>query len=182
MNDFQHFSAHRIINITSADFNANTKDISIRQAVNTELHVFNDKLIQEAVQFELDRGGQVFFIHNRVNDLKRWAVYDDVINGFKPQGAHYQEFFDYFNNVPQLMADGFNSTDANRCKLTQGTNFDIDAEGYINPFFRVPEFRSSGTGYYIEPGRAYLSPIPRAEIDLYLEKGNVTLTQNPGWF
>ena len=40
-----------------------------RQAVNTELHVFNDKLIQEAVQYELDRGGQVFFIHNRVNDL-----------------------------------------------------------------------------------------------------------------
>jgi len=40
-----------------------------RQAVNTELHVFNDKLIKEAVQFELDRGGQVFFIHNRVNDL-----------------------------------------------------------------------------------------------------------------
>jgi transcription-repair coupling factor (superfamily II helicase) len=40
-----------------------------RQAVTTELHVFNDKLIQEAVQFELDRGGQVFFIHNRVNDL-----------------------------------------------------------------------------------------------------------------
>lgn len=40
-----------------------------RQPVNTELHVFNDKLIQEAVQFELDRGGQVFFIHNRVNDL-----------------------------------------------------------------------------------------------------------------
>eukprot|EP01132_Coremiostelium_polycephalum_P011464 gene11464-14046_t len=40
-----------------------------RQAVNTELHVFNDKLILEAVQFELDRGGQVFFIHNRVKDL-----------------------------------------------------------------------------------------------------------------
>ncbi|WP_129717084.1 transcription-repair coupling factor [Pedobacter sp. SYP-B3415] len=40
-----------------------------RQAVNTELHVFNEKLIQEAVQFELDRDGQVFFIHNRVNDL-----------------------------------------------------------------------------------------------------------------
>jgi len=40
-----------------------------RQGVNTELHVFNDKLIQEAIQFELDRGGQVFFIHNRVNDL-----------------------------------------------------------------------------------------------------------------
>ncbi|PST85298.1 transcription-repair coupling factor [Pedobacter yulinensis] len=40
-----------------------------RQAVSTELHVFNEKLIQEAVQFELDRDGQVFFIHNRVSDL-----------------------------------------------------------------------------------------------------------------
>lgn len=42
-----------------------------RQPVNTELHVFNDKLIQDAVQYELDRGGQVFFIHNRVDDLRQ---------------------------------------------------------------------------------------------------------------
>lgn len=42
-----------------------------RQPVQTELHVFNEKLIQEAVTFELDRGGQVFFIHNRVADLQQ---------------------------------------------------------------------------------------------------------------
>jgi transcription-repair coupling factor (superfamily II helicase) len=40
-----------------------------RQPVTTELHVFNEKLIGEAVAFELERGGQVFFIHNRVQDL-----------------------------------------------------------------------------------------------------------------
>ncbi len=40
-----------------------------RQPVVTELHVFNDKLIKEAVEFEIDRGGQIFFIHNRVSDL-----------------------------------------------------------------------------------------------------------------
>ncbi|MBS7565854.1 transcription-repair coupling factor [Mucilaginibacter sp. Bleaf8] len=40
-----------------------------RQPVVTELHVFNDKLIKESVEYELDRGGQVFFIHNRVADL-----------------------------------------------------------------------------------------------------------------
>lgn len=119
---------------------------------------------------------------HRVNDLKRWAVFDDVINGFKPQGAHYREFFDYFNNVALLTADGFTSGDAARCKLTQGSNFDIDVDGYLNPYFRVPEFRGTGEGYYIEPGRSYLSAVPRAEIDLYLEKGKVTLTQNPGWF
>ncbi|MCU0398928.1 MAG: RagB/SusD family nutrient uptake outer membrane protein [Cyclobacteriaceae bacterium] len=119
---------------------------------------------------------------HRVNDLKRWAVYEDVINGFKPQGAHHKEFVDYFNDVSRLMADGFTSSDAAKCKLTQGVNFDIDAEGYINPFFRVPEFKSGGEGYFIEAGRSYLSAVPRAEIDLYLEKGGVTLTQNPGWF
>ncbi len=40
-----------------------------RQPVSTELHVFNEKLIKEAVEFEINRGGQVFFIHNRVQDL-----------------------------------------------------------------------------------------------------------------
>lgn len=40
-----------------------------RQPVVTELHVFNDTLIKSAVEFELERDGQVFFIHNRVADL-----------------------------------------------------------------------------------------------------------------
>jgi transcription-repair coupling factor (superfamily II helicase) len=40
-----------------------------RQPVVTELHVFNDKLIKESVEYEIGRGGQVFFIHNRVADL-----------------------------------------------------------------------------------------------------------------
>lgn len=40
-----------------------------RQPVLTELHVFNETLIKESVDFELDRQGQVFFVHNRVADL-----------------------------------------------------------------------------------------------------------------
>lgn len=40
-----------------------------RQPVTTELHVFNEKLIHDAIEFEIGRGGQVFFIHNRVQDL-----------------------------------------------------------------------------------------------------------------
>ncbi|HIY76006.1 MAG TPA: DEAD/DEAH box helicase, partial [Candidatus Sphingobacterium stercorigallinarum] len=45
-----------------------------RQPVQTELHVFNESLIEQAVQFELDRGGQVFFIHNRVSDLPQLGM------------------------------------------------------------------------------------------------------------
>lgn len=40
-----------------------------RQPVQTELHVFNETLIGEAIAYEIERNGQVFFIHNRVADL-----------------------------------------------------------------------------------------------------------------
>lgn len=40
-----------------------------RQPIHTELRVFNDELIQEAILYEVHRGGQVFFVHNRVKSL-----------------------------------------------------------------------------------------------------------------
>jgi transcription-repair coupling factor (superfamily II helicase) len=40
-----------------------------RYPVTTEVHTFSEKLIKEAIQFEVARGGQVFFIHNRVQDI-----------------------------------------------------------------------------------------------------------------
>lgn len=44
-----------------------------RQSVHTELHVFNRQLIAEAIANELDRGGQVFFVHSRVKDIHEMA-------------------------------------------------------------------------------------------------------------
>ncbi|MDL2314660.1 transcription-repair coupling factor [Bacteroidales bacterium OttesenSCG-928-C19] len=40
-----------------------------RHPVQTELHVFDDDIIKEAITFELSRGGQVYFVHNRVQSL-----------------------------------------------------------------------------------------------------------------
>ncbi|MFY7890671.1 MAG: transcription-repair coupling factor [Spirosomataceae bacterium] len=40
-----------------------------RQPITTELHVFDEILIRDAVSYELKRGGQVYFVHNRVGDL-----------------------------------------------------------------------------------------------------------------
>jgi transcription-repair coupling factor (superfamily II helicase) len=44
-----------------------------RQPVVTELHVFNEKVIRDAIAFELRRGGQVFFVHNRIKDIDEIA-------------------------------------------------------------------------------------------------------------
>ncbi len=44
-----------------------------RQPVTTELHIFNKELIRDAVSLELKRGGQVFFVHNRISDIEHMA-------------------------------------------------------------------------------------------------------------
>jgi len=45
-----------------------------RQPIQTEVRVFNDDFIRDAIYFEAERGGQVFFIHNRVQGLPEMAA------------------------------------------------------------------------------------------------------------
>ncbi|MEI6696756.1 MAG: transcription-repair coupling factor [Bacteroidota bacterium] len=40
-----------------------------RHPIHTELHSFNEELIRDAVLQEVSRGGQVFFVHNRVQSI-----------------------------------------------------------------------------------------------------------------
>jgi len=44
-----------------------------RQPVTTEIHVFDEAFIRDAISFELKRGGQVFFVYNRVKDIEGMA-------------------------------------------------------------------------------------------------------------
>jgi transcription-repair coupling factor (superfamily II helicase) len=44
-----------------------------RQPVTTELHTFDETIIRDAISYELRRGGQVFFVHNRVSDIEAIA-------------------------------------------------------------------------------------------------------------
>ena len=53
-----------------------SRDLSIistpppnRQPILTESHVFSEEIIRDAIEQELARGGQVYFVHNRVEDL-----------------------------------------------------------------------------------------------------------------
>ncbi len=45
-----------------------------RQPVVTEIHTFNRDLVRDAILFEAGRGGQVFFIHNRVQTIEEVAA------------------------------------------------------------------------------------------------------------
>ena len=52
------------------------RDLSIIQTpppnripVHTELQFFDEEIIKNAINYEMERGGQIFFIHNRVEDI-----------------------------------------------------------------------------------------------------------------
>jgi len=58
----------------------NARDLSImntpppnRQPVHTEVLVFDEYAIRDAIYYETERGGQVYFIHNRVQSLPEMA-------------------------------------------------------------------------------------------------------------
>jgi transcription-repair coupling factor (superfamily II helicase) len=45
-----------------------------RYPIVTELHSFNNDIIKEAIYYEVNRGGQVFFIHNRIQNIAEIEV------------------------------------------------------------------------------------------------------------
>ncbi len=52
-----------------------------RQPIQTEVHVFDQDFIRDAIYYEVERGGQVFFIHNRVQGLQEMKT---LIQGLCP--------------------------------------------------------------------------------------------------
>src|SRR5690242_20456369 len=52
-----------------------------RQPIQTEVHVFDQEFIRDAIYYEVERGGQVFFIHNRVHGLQEMKT---LIQGLCP--------------------------------------------------------------------------------------------------
>lgn len=54
----------------------NARDLSVintpppnRQPILTEVHGFNEEIIRNAISYEISRGGQVFFINNRIQNI-----------------------------------------------------------------------------------------------------------------
>lgn len=45
-----------------------------RQPIVTEIHAYSTDLIRDAIRYELSRGGQVFFIHNRVQTIEEMSA------------------------------------------------------------------------------------------------------------
>ncbi|MES2796622.1 MAG: transcription-repair coupling factor [Bacteroidota bacterium] len=111
-----------------------------RQPVTTEVHVFNDILVRDAIRAEIERGGQVFYVHNRVSDI------DTVANNIlrlvpdaKVCIAHGQMEGDKLENVmmkfiegqydvlisTNIIESGLDITNANTMIISNAQNFGL---------------------------------------------------------
>lgn len=62
-----------------------------RQPILTEIHTFDKDLIRDAIRYEISRGGQVFFIHNRVQSIEEIsAMLRALVPDVRIQVAHGQ--------------------------------------------------------------------------------------------
>ncbi len=78
-----------------------------RQPVTTELHNFTPELIKGAINYEIGRGGQVFFVHHRVKDIEDIA---NMIRRLCPRArvnvAHGQMEGEQLENVMIKFVEG----------------------------------------------------------------------------
>jgi transcription-repair coupling factor (superfamily II helicase) len=62
-----------------------------RYPINTEVHGFNEQMIHDAITYEVERNGQVFFIHNRVSNIYEVeATLKKIVPGIKTGVGHGQ--------------------------------------------------------------------------------------------
>lgn len=78
-----------------------------RQPVRTELHVFDPKIVKEAIDYEVGRGGQVFFIHNRVKDIADYKLLiENLCPGIQVAVAHGQMKGDELEDIMIKFVEG----------------------------------------------------------------------------
>jgi transcription-repair coupling factor (superfamily II helicase) len=62
-----------------------------RMAVETKILPFSEELVREVIDFELERGGQVYYVHNRIEDIERIAEFlRELIPGLRLTVGHGQ--------------------------------------------------------------------------------------------
>ena len=75
----------------SRDMSVITTPPPNRQPITTESHLFDPEIIREAIEYELARNGQVYFVHNRVEDIhKIEALLKELVPGVRVLVGHGQ--------------------------------------------------------------------------------------------
>jgi transcription-repair coupling factor (superfamily II helicase) len=111
-----------------------------RQSVQTEVVGFNEEVIRDAITYETQRGGQVFFVHNRVQNIHEVAgMIQRLCPGIRVCVGHGQMdgkkleniMMDFINHeydvlvATTIIESGIDVSNANTMIINQAQNFGL---------------------------------------------------------
>lgn len=111
-----------------------------RQPVLTEIVSFDEEVIRDAIAYEVSRGGQVFFVHNRLANIKEVAgMITRLCPGVRVGIGHGQMdgeklekiMFDFINHeydvllATTIIESGIDISNANTIIINQANNFGL---------------------------------------------------------
>jgi len=148
-----------------------------RQPVYTEIHSFSEELIKDAILQETSRGGQIFFIHNRVKNIEETA---DMIRALVPdirvRHAHGQMsatqlekiISDFYSNKfdvlvsTNIVENGIDIANANTIIINNANHFGLSELHQLRG--RVGRSNRKAFCYLITPPVQNLSPEARKRL------------------
>lgn len=148
-----------------------------RQPIDTRLHVFNEEIMGEAINYELARGGQVFFVHNRIKDIYHFAdKVEQLCPGAKVAVAHGQmdgkkleevmaAFVDGFYDVlvsTSIIESGLDISNANTMIVNSAQNFGLSDLYQMRG--RVGRSNKKAFCYLFTPPKHMLTPVARKRL------------------
>ena len=78
-------------------------------AVETAILPFDPQLVREAIHFEIERGGQVYFVYNNVETIDRMASLAAELGVVIPVSFFERAGQAHYNSVAVVDADGIKS-------------------------------------------------------------------------
>ena len=148
-----------------------------RLAIQTQVVQFSENVIKSAIELELARGGQVFFIHNRVETIETIAA---LVQRLVPQArlaiGHGQmnekemervmlDFIDYKYDVlvaTTIIENGIDIPRANTIIINRADDYGLSQLYQLRG--RVGRSNRRAYAYLLIPGEQELSPIARRRL------------------
>jgi len=148
-----------------------------RYPVQTEIHLFDEDVIREAIQLEMNRNGQVFFVNNRIQNIYNIeALIKRLIPGCRVAVGHGQmpadkleeiivDFIDYEYDVlvaTTIIESGIDISNANTIIINSAHNFGLSDLHQLRG--RVGRSNRKAFCYLLAPEMSLLTPEARRRL------------------
>ena len=148
-----------------------------RYPVQTEIHLFDEEVIREAIQLEMNRNGQIFFVNNRIHSIYVMeAMIKRLVPGCRVAVGHGQmpadklekiivDFIDYEYDVlvaTTIIESGIDISNANTIIINSAQNFGLSDLHQLRG--RVGRSNRKAFCYLLAPELSLLTPEARRRL------------------